>query len=90
MVPRGECEAASSGEKVSKTGLLIFESSRQPEVLGCELCAASDSGITVTLLCSSASKMGATRKICMKLGNGLVLWRKVTLNVIGPMVEIFD
>lgn len=90
MVPSGECEAARSREKVSKTGWLIFESSGQPEASGCELRAASDSEVTVTLLRSSASKIRATGKICMKLGNGLVLWGQVTLNVIGPMVEAFD
>lgn len=67
------CRAAKSGEKANKTVLLIFKSSRQPEVLGCELCAASDSGGVVMFPHSSASKMGATRKICTNLSKVLVL-----------------
>lgn len=81
----GNCGAAEAGEKAGKTALLVFKSSRHSE-LGCELCAASDSGITVTLLHGSASKMGATRKICTNLSKGLVLWGKVTLNAVVVLV----
>lgn len=80
----GNCRAAKSGEKASKTVLLIFKSSRQSEGLGCELCTASDSSITVMLLHSS--KMGATRKMCTNLSKGLVLRGKVTLNAIALLV----
>lgn len=62
----GTCRA-KSGENMGKIVLLILflkPSSRLLEVLGCELCTASENIVTVMLVHSSAPKMGVIKKTC--------------------------
>jgi len=68
----GNCSRAKSGENTGKIVLLILFlklSSRLLEVLGCELCTASESSVTGMLVHSSAPKMRVIKKTCTNVGS---------------------